>query len=169
MQGHTDNSLDHAQRSLLFMLCGNSSLVRALLDTHDNDKQSVYLLAGISSVSSETEERLQGAAIGVLPSLVVGNSTLNPAASKLLNHRVPMGGGGYMQAHSYTKPAAGKSSNVVSKGVRQPVPSARASAYKYKTTLSSNASSISNAALGLKSASKYVSPYSQSYLNVLRE
>ena len=127
------------------------------------------LLAGISSVSSETEERLHAAAVSVLPSLVVGNTTLNPAASKLLNHRVPMGGGGYMQAHTYTKPAAGKSSSIVSKGVRQPVPSARSSAYKYKNAPSSNASIISSAALGGKSASKYVSPYSQQYLNVLRE
>ena len=132
-------------------------------------RKQADLCAGISSVSSETEERLQAAAISVLPSLVVGNTTLNPAAGKLLNHRVPMGGGGYMQAHSYSKPAAGKSSGMVTKGVRQPIPSARASAYKYKNALSSNASSISNAALGLKSASKYVSPYSQSYLNVLRE
>ncbi len=120
-------------------------------------------------MSSETEERLHAAAVSVLPSLVVGNTAVNPAASKILNHRVPMGGGGYMQAHTYSKPAAGKPSNVVSKGVRQPVPSARSSAYKYKNAPSSNASSISSAALGGKSASKYVSPYSQSYLNVLRE
>lgn len=125
--------------------------------------------AGISSVSSETEERLQAAAASVLPSLVIGNTTLNPAASKTVNHRVPMGGGGYLHSHSYSKAAAGKPSNAGSKGVRQPIPSARSSAYKYKHALSSNASSISNAAFGGKTASKYVSPYSQSYLNVQRE
>ena len=124
--------------------------------------------AGISSVSSETEERLQAAAISVLPSLVVGNTALNPAASKILNHRVPMGGGGYLHTHSY-KAAAGKPSNAGGKVGRQPVPSARSSAYKYKNAPSSNASSISNAAFSGKSVSKYVSPYSQSYLNVLRE
>ena len=120
-------------------------------------------------MSSEAEERLQAAAASVLPSLVVGNTTLNPAASKILNHRVPMGGGGYLHAHSYSKAAAGKPSNAGSKAVRQPVPSARSSAYKYKNALSSNASSISNAAFGGKTASKYVSPYSQSYLNIQRE
>lgn len=130
---------------------------------------SEAVAAGISSVSSETEERLQAAAASVLPSLVVGNTTLNPAASKILNHRVPMGGGGYLHTHSYSKAAAGKPSNAGSKGGRQPVPSARKSAYKYKNAPSSNASSISSAAFGSKTASKYVSPYSQSYLNVQRE
>ena len=128
----------------------------------------VPVAAGISSVSSETEERLQAAAASVLPSLVIANTALNPAASKMLNHRVPMGGGGYLRSHSYSK-AAGKPANAGGKGVRQPIPSARSSAYKYKHALSSNPSSISNAASGGKTASKYVSPYSQSYLNVQRE
>ena len=120
-------------------------------------------------MSSETEERLQAAAASVLPSLVIGNTTLSPAASKILNHRVPMGGGGYLHSHSYSKAAAGKPSHATSKGVRQPVPSARSSAYKYKYAPSSNASSISNAAFGGKTASKYISPYSQSFLNVQRD
>ena len=160
-QAYTDAALSSISASM------NLSGITQHLCQSVSDVRSCWG-AGITSVSSETEERLHAAAVSMLPSLAVGNTSLNPAASKVLNHRVPMGGGGYMQAHSYIKPAAGKPSNAVSKGVRQPVPSARSSAYKYKNALSSNASSISSAALGGKSASKYISPYSQSYLNVLR-
>ena len=116
-------------------------------------------------MSSETEERLQAAA--QLPTLV-GSNALNAVSSKIMNHRVPIGGGGYMP--SYSKAAAGKGSgpSASTKAGRQPIPSARSSAYKYKAAPSSNASSVSNAAIG-KSASKYVSPYSQAYLGILRE
>lgn len=116
-------------------------------------------------MSSDTEERLQAAA--QLPALA-GSNSLNPVTSKTMNHRVPMGGGGYM--HSYSKAAAGRVSgpSASTKAGRQPVPSARSSAYKYKAAPSSNASSVSNAAVG-KTGSKYVSPYSQAYLGILRE
>lgn len=126
--------------------------------------------AGISSVSSDVEDKLQAAA---LPALV-GSNALNPVASKIFSHRVPMGGGGYMQSHSYSKPAVSKvagPSASKSKAGRQPMPSARTSAYKYKHGVSSNVSSanVSNVAVAPKNAAKYVSPYSQAYLSILRE
>lgn len=111
-----------------------------------------------------------GVSSGQLPSLVPGNN-LSPVASKVLSHRVPMGGG-YMQSYTYHKQASVKqqhqpaiavavNAKLANKAMYNPQ---RASAYRYKSTL---APSVSSASLSntLNNSKKYVSPYSQRAMN----
>lgn len=109
------------------------------------------------------------------PALGVSNSSnavLSPIASKVLSHRVPMGGG-YMQNYSHSKQVPAKAGSLVgsnskfAKGAMPSNPNPRSSALRGKYP---RASAISTVAPVLSTKSKpYISPYSQQVMNTLRE
>lgn len=127
-------------------------------------------------------QQLDAAAGGVagpgasqFPALGVSNSSnavLSPIASKVLSHRVPMGGG-YMQNYSHSKQVPAKAGSLVgsnskfAKGAMPSNPNSRSSALRGKYP---RASAISTVAPVLSTKSKpYISPYSQQVMNMLRE